>query len=118
MTNLVGEWRELVLWQSAPPLWFSSGIMTERFGLEPVAIITILSLPWALLMWAMVMFFIALFFSFHHSNSSTRIFVAVALTMLTALIGWCVQWSSGGWQGAVVQQPTTVPHACVKPRSR
>ncbi|KAH8984919.1 hypothetical protein EDB92DRAFT_1818857 [Lactarius akahatsu] len=46
-------------------------------GLEPVAIITIFNLPWALLM-------------------STRIFVAVASAMLAALIGWCVQWSSSG----------------------
>jgi len=40
------------------------------------------------------MFFIALlFFSFHHSNSSTRIFVAVASAMLAALIGWCIRWA-------------------------
>ncbi|KAI9462773.1 hypothetical protein BJY52DRAFT_1184902 [Lactarius psammicola] len=62
-----------------------------------VAFTITFSLPWALLMWAMVMFFIALlFFSFHHSNGSTRISVTVALTMLTALIGFCVRWTLFG----------------------
>ena len=43
------------------------------------------------------MFFVALLlYSFYYSNTPTRIFIAAASTMLTALTGWCIgrAWES------------------------
>ncbi|KAI9458695.1 hypothetical protein BJY52DRAFT_1223443 [Lactarius psammicola] len=89
------------------------------FGLEPMAII--FSLPWALLMWAMVMFFIALLlFSFYHSNTPTRIFVAVASAMLATLVGSSIRkaWESSDrreeWSGSLPSIARTFGHVRVK----
>ncbi|KAH9031675.1 hypothetical protein EDB85DRAFT_1328466 [Lactarius pseudohatsudake] len=90
------------------------------FGLEPMAII--FSLPWALLMWAMVKFFIALLlFSFYQSNTPTRVVVAVASTMLAALVVSCIGWaweSSDGREEWTSSLPPSITHAFSHCRAR
>jgi hypothetical protein len=70
----------------------------------------------------MVMFFIALLlYSFYYSNTSTRIFVAVASAMLAALTGWCIgrAWESSDgrevWFSSLLPSiARALSHACVK----
>ena len=67
------------------------------------------------------MFFIALLlFSFHHSNTPTRIFVAVASAVLAALVGSCIRkaWESSDgreeWSSSLPSITRTFSYARVK----
>ncbi|KAJ7927514.1 hypothetical protein B0H13DRAFT_2312462 [Mycena leptocephala] len=65
-------------------------------GLEMLAILY--ALPYAMFIWSMSLFFVAFsFMYFQESSLATRLLVAVLLTVVAALILWCIYT---GWEGS------------------